>query len=64
MRGAFLISRSNLFMSQTYSVLVVGMGKRGLHHAAAFKANPRFKLAGIASRDAERFVFLESVTGN
>ena len=41
-------------MSKTYSVLVVGMGKRGLHHAAAFKANPRFKLAGIASRDATR----------
>jgi predicted dehydrogenase len=41
-------------MSKTYSVIVVGMGKRGLHHAAAFKANPRFKLAGIASRDAAR----------
>src|SRR6185436_549861 len=41
-------------MSKTYSVIVVGMGKRGLHHTAAFKANPRFKLAGIASRDAAR----------
>lgn len=41
-------------MNKTYSVLVVGMGKRGLHHAAAFKANPRFKLAGIASRDGAR----------
>jgi predicted dehydrogenase len=41
-------------MSKTYSVLVVGMGKRGLHHAAAFKANQRFKLAGIASRDTAR----------
>jgi len=31
-----------------HKVLVVGMGKRGKHHAAAFKQNPRFELAGIA----------------
>jgi predicted dehydrogenase len=37
-----------------YRVVVVGMGKRGLHHAAAFAANPRFELAGIASRDRTR----------
>jgi predicted dehydrogenase len=30
------------------------MGKRGLHHAAAFAANPRFELAGISSRDPQR----------
>ncbi len=30
------------------------MGKRGLHHATAFAANPRFELAGIASRDPKR----------
>ncbi len=30
-----------------YRVLVVGMGKRGKHHAAAFKANPSFELVGI-----------------
>jgi predicted dehydrogenase len=35
-------------MSKKYKVLVVGMGKRGKHHAAAFKQNPRFELAGIA----------------
>src|SRR5437016_5830751 len=34
----------------TYRVLVIGMGKRGLSHAATFKANPRFQLVGIASR--------------
>jgi predicted dehydrogenase len=34
-----------------YKVVVVGLGKRGRHHAAAFRANPRFELAGIASRD-------------
>ncbi len=37
-----------------YRVVVVGMGKRGVHHAAAFAANPRFELAGIASRDQKR----------
>ena len=30
-----------------YRVVVVGMGKRGMHHAAAFAANPRFELVGI-----------------
>jgi predicted dehydrogenase len=37
-----------------YKVIVVGMGKRGKHHAAAFKNNPRFELAGISSRNRER----------
>src|ERR1051326_4677842 len=30
------------------------MGKRGRHHAAAFKNNPRFELAGLCSRDRAR----------
>ena len=30
-----------------YSVLIVGMGKRGMHHATAFNANPRFQVIGI-----------------
>ena len=34
-------------MSKTYKVVVAGMGKRGKHHAGAFKKNPRFELAGI-----------------
>jgi len=34
-----------------YRVIVVGLGKRGKHHAAAFKNNPRFELAGICTRD-------------
>ncbi len=34
-----------------YKVVVAGLGKRGRHHAAAFHANPRFELAGIATRD-------------
>ena len=37
-----------------YSVLVVGMGKRGMHHAAAFNANPRFQVTGICDIDPKR----------
>lgn len=37
-----------------YKVLVVGMGKRGKHHAAAFNANPRFEVAGICDIDQEK----------
>jgi predicted dehydrogenase len=37
-----------------YSVLVVGMGKRGMHHAAAFNANPRFRVTGICDIDLKR----------
>lgn len=38
----------------TYTVLVVGLGKRGLHHASAFHANPRFKVAGLCDIDPAR----------
>jgi len=41
-------------MSTTYRVLVVGMGKRGLHHAAAFSANPKFQLVGLCDIDPQR----------
>ena len=37
-----------------YTVVVVGLGKRGLHHANAFKANPRFKLVGVSDIDTAR----------
>lgn len=37
-----------------YTVLVVGMGKRGMHHAAAFNANPHFKVTGICDIDQAR----------
>src|SRR3974377_2138314 len=37
-----------------YSVLVIGMGKRGMHHAAAFNANPRFQVTGICDIDQKR----------
>ena len=38
----------------TYRVVVAGMGKRGMHHAAAFAASPRFDLVGISSRNQQR----------
>lgn len=41
-------------MTPRYRVIVVGMGKRGLHHATAFAANPRFELVGVCSRDRTR----------
>ncbi|MBL7077339.1 MAG: Gfo/Idh/MocA family oxidoreductase [Kiritimatiellae bacterium] len=40
----------------TYSVVVVGMGKRGMHHAAAFQDNPSFEVAGICDIDEGRLV--------
>jgi predicted dehydrogenase len=41
-------------MKDRYRVLVVGTGKRGMHHAAAFQANGRFELAGLCDIDAAR----------
>ena len=41
-------------VSQRYRVVVAGMGKRGMHHATAFAASPRFELVGISSRDPKR----------
>ncbi len=49
---------------RTYRVLVIGMGKRGLHHATFFKANPRFQLIGVASRDSGRLQGAMSKLGN
>lgn len=40
--------------NQTYKVVVVGMGKRGMHHALAFKNNPRFQVTGICDIDDGR----------
>lgn len=41
-------------MDKKYKAVVVGMGKRGMHHAAAFKANGRFEVAGICDIDQAR----------
>jgi predicted dehydrogenase len=37
-----------------YRVVVIGMGKRGMHHATAFHANPRFEVAGVCDIDPKR----------
>jgi len=47
-----------------YRVVVVGLGKRGLHHATFFKANPRFVLIGISSRDPTRLQNALNKLGN
>jgi predicted dehydrogenase len=41
-------------MTGKYRVLVVGMGKRGMHHAATFHANDQFEVAGICDIDRAR----------
>src|SRR5258706_3372635 len=37
-----------------YKVVLVGPGKRGGHHLAAFKKDARFEVAGIVDIDARR----------
>lgn len=48
---------------KTYSVVVVGMGKRGKHHAAAFANDPSFEVAGICDIDAKRLAEAKSLLG-
>jgi predicted dehydrogenase len=40
--------------SGKYRVVVVGMGKRGMHHARAFQANGRFEVVGVCDVDSAR----------
>jgi predicted dehydrogenase len=49
---------------KVYKVVVVGMGKRGKHHATAFHANPRFKVAGICDIDTARLEASAPELGN
>jgi predicted dehydrogenase len=51
-------------MSTKYSVVVVGLGKRGMHHAATFKANPRFEVAGLCDIDPARLDAAAAKLGN
>ncbi len=51
-------------MSKKLSVLVVGMGKRGKHHAQAFSANGNFKLVGICDIDREKLSAAAPSLGN
>jgi predicted dehydrogenase len=37
-----------------YSVAIVGLGKRGMHHAEAFASNTRFELVGLCDIDKDR----------
>jgi predicted dehydrogenase len=41
-------------MKDKYRVVVVGMGKRGMHHALAFQRNPRFEVVGLCDIDPAR----------
>src|SRR5262245_61251491 len=47
-----------------YSVLVVGMGKRGMHHAVSFNANPQFQVVGICDIDPARLDAAAAKLGN
>jgi predicted dehydrogenase len=49
---------------KTHSVIVVGMGKRGMHHATGFHANPRFKVVGICDIDKTRLDAAAPKVGN
>ncbi len=41
-------------MAHKYRVVVAGVGKRGMHHALAFQANPVFEVTGICDVDPAR----------
>ena len=50
-------------MKDKYRVVVAGLGKRGMHHASAFQANPRFELAGVCDIDEARLDAVASKLG-
>lgn len=47
-----------------YKVLIIGMGKRGMHHGTHFNANPRFEVAGICDIDQGRLAAAAAKLGN
>ncbi len=47
-----------------FSVMIVGMGKRGKHHATAFNANPNFQVTGICDIDEEKLKAAAPSLGN
>ncbi|MEI8314632.1 MAG: Gfo/Idh/MocA family oxidoreductase [Verrucomicrobiota bacterium] len=51
-------------MSKTYRVIVVGMGKRGMHHAQTFFTNKQFELVGICDIDEARLAAAAPKLGN
>lgn len=50
--------------ARKYRVVVAGLGKRGMHHAAFFHANDRFELAGICDIDRARLDAAAAKLGN
>lgn len=49
---------------KVYRAVVVGVGKRGKHHASAFQANPRFELVGLCDIDEARLKAAAEEFGN
>ncbi len=47
-----------------HTVVVVGLGKRGMHHAEAFYKNPRFQLIGLCDHYPERVEAAAKAFGN
>jgi len=51
-------------MARKYTVVVVGMGKRGMHHATTFHASDRFEVVGICDIDRARLEAAAPKLGN
>jgi len=49
-----MTQQRSMTKTDKYRVVVVGMGKRGMHHAQAFQANGRFEVAGVCDVDKTR----------
>lgn len=49
---------------RVYHVIVVGLGKRGLHHASAFHQHPRFNIVGLCDIDTGRLAKAAADYGN
>ncbi len=47
-----------------YTVVIAGMGKRGMHHAAAFHADPRFRVVGLCDIVADKLPAAAAKLGN
>lgn len=50
--------------SKKYTVVVVGLGKRGMSHAEAFYGNPRFEIVGLCDHHPERLEAAAKKFGN
>jgi predicted dehydrogenase len=50
--------------NRVYTVVIAGMGKRGMHHGTTFHANPRFKVAGICDIVPDKLASAAAKLGN